>query len=303
MNLTKEDVSLNGFVIVDKPLGMTSHDVVHKIRKICNTKKVGHAGTLDPEASGVLVIGLGKATRLLTFIVSDNKTYQATIRLGQNTTTDDAQGEITSENSCENLADEDVNKCLLSFIGDIDQIPSSVSAIKVDGKKAYEIVRSGEKVELKPRKIHISAIDLHEIKRLNKFIDISITVHCSSGTYIRALARDIGKKLNVGGHVTSLRRIQSGRYKINDALKLENLNLDKIKLISMADVAMELFPSVKVDLDEIQDLVHGRFVRKTHEPAQTIALVDKKPSLVALAQGDGVMLKPQVVFASGIGGV
>ncbi|MFM1826443.1 MAG: hypothetical protein RLZZ37_1078 [Actinomycetota bacterium] len=303
MNLTKEEVSLNGFVIVDKPLGMTSHDVVHKIRKICNTKKVGHAGTLDPEASGVLVVGLGKATRLLTYVVSDNKTYQATIRLGQNTTTDDAQGEMTSEQDCHKITDEEISNCLLSFIGDIDQIPSSVSAIKVGGKKAYEIVRSGEKVELTPRRIHISAIDLHEIKRIGNLIDISVTVHCSSGTYIRALARDIGQKLKVGGHVTSLRRIQSGRYKITDSVNLENLDIDKIKLISMADVAMELFPSVKVELDEIQDLIHGRFIRKTHEPAQTIALVDKKPSLVALAQGDGVMLKPQVVFASGIGGV
>lgn len=303
MNQTKEDQSLNGFVIVDKTLGITSHDVVHKIRKICNTKKVGHAGTLDPEASGVLVVGLGKATRLLTYIVADNKTYQATIRLGQNTSTDDAQGEIMSENNCENITDQDISNCLLSFIGDIDQVPSSVSAIKVGGKKAYEIVRSGEKVELTPRRIHISAIDLHEIKRTNNLIDLSVTVHCSSGTYIRALARDIGKKLNVGGHVTSLRRIQSGRYKITEALNLENLNIDKIKLISMAEVAMELFPSVKVELDEIQDLIHGRFIRKTHEPAQTIALVDKKPSLVALAQGDGVMLKPQVVFASGVGGV
>ena len=178
-----------------------------------------------------------------------------------------------------------------------------MSAIKVGGKKAYEIVRSGEKVELTPRHIHISAIDLHEIKRQNNLIDISVTVHCSSGTYIRALARDIGKKLNVGGHIISLRRIQSGRYKITDAIKLENLSIDKINLISMANVAMELFPSVKVELDEIQDLIHGRFIRKTHEPAQTIALIDKKPSLVALAQGDGVMLKPQVVFASGIGGV
>jgi len=303
MNQTKEDQSLNGFVIVDKPLGMTSHDVVHKIRKICNTKKVGHAGTLDPEASGVLVVGLGKATRLLTFIVADNKTYQATIRLGQNTSTDDAQGEITSQNSCENITDQEISNCLLSFIGDLDQVPSSVSAIKVGGKKAYEIIRSGEKVELTPRKIHISAIDLHEITRINNLIDLSVTVHCSSGTYIRALARDIGKKLNVGGHITSLRRIQSGRYKITEALHLDNLNLDKIKLISMAEVAMELFPSVKVELDEIQDLIHGRFVRKSHEPAQTIALIDKKPSLVALAQGDGVMLKPHVVFASGIGGV
>ena len=303
MNLTKEQTSLNGFVIVDKPLGMTSHDVVHQIRKICHTKKVGHAGTLDPEASGVLVVGLGKATRLLTYIVADNKTYQATIRLGQNTTTDDAQGEVTSETSCENISDIDISNCLLSFIGDIDQIPSSVSAIKVAGKKAYEIVRSGEKVELTPRKIHISAIDLHEIIRFNKFIDLVVTVHCSSGTYIRALARDIGKKLNVGGHITNLRRIQSGRYKIADALNISNLNLENIKLISMAEVAMELFPSIKVELDEIQDVIHGRFIRKTHEPAQTIALIDKKPSLVALAQGDGVMLKPQVVFASGIGGV
>ena len=303
MNLDKEENSLNGFLIIDKPSGMTSHSVVHQIRKITNTKKVGHAGTLDPDATGVLVVGLGKATRLITYLVSDNKTYQATIRLGQSTSTDDREGEILKTVDCSNLDENKINSVILNFIGDIDQIPSAVSAIKINGQKAYDLVRKGEKVELKPRKIHISAIDIHEIKKVNSYIDLNLTIHCSSGTYIRALARDIGEQLKVGGHVTNLRRLQSGQWNISDAKKIEELKVDNLPLISMAEIATTMFPSVKVEFEEIQDLIHGRYVRKTHEPAETVALIDKKPSLVALAHGDGVMLKPQIVFATGISGV
>lgn len=303
MNLDKEENSLNGFLIIDKPSGMTSHSVVHQIRKITNTKKVGHAGTLDPDATGVLVVGLGKATRLITYLVTDNKTYQATIRLGQSTSTDDREGEILKTVDCSNLDENEINSVILNFIGDIDQIPSAVSAIKINGQKAYDLVRKGEKVELKPRKIHISAIDIHEIKKVNSYIDLNLTIHCSSGTYIRALARDIGEQLKVGGHVTNLRRLQSGQWNISDAKKIEELKVDNLPLISMAEIATTMFPSVKVEFEEIQDLIHGRYVRKTHEPAETIALIDKKPSLVALAHGDGVMLKPQIVFATGISGV
>lgn len=303
MNLDKEENSLNGFLIIDKSSGMTSHSVVHQIRKITNTKKVGHAGTLDPDATGVLVVGLGKATRLITYLVTDNKTYQATIRLGQSTSTDDREGEILKTVDCSNLDENEINSVILNFIGDIDQIPSAVSAIKINGQKAYDLVRKGEKVELKPRKIHISAIDIHEIKKVNSYIDLNLTIHCSSGTYIRALARDIGEQLKVGGHVTNLRRLQSGQWNISDAKKIEELKVDNLPLISMAEIATTMFPSVKVEFEEIQDLIHGRYVRKTHEPAETIALIDKKPSLVALAHGDGVMLKPQIVFATGISGV
>ena len=303
MNLDKEENSLNGFLIIDKPSGITSHSVVHQIRKITNTKKVGHAGTLDPDATGVLVVGLGKATRLITYLVSDNKTYQATIRLGQSTSTDDREGEILKTVDCSNLDENEINSVILNFIGDIDQIPSAVSAIKINGQKAYDLVRKGEKVELKPRKIHISAIDIHEIKKVNSYIDLNLTIHCSSGTYIRALARDIGEQLKVGGHVINLRRLQSGQWNISDAKKIEELKVDNLPLISMAEIATTMFPSVKVEFEEIQDLIHGRYVRKTHEPAETIALIDKKPSLVALAHGDGVMLKPQIVFATGISGV
>ena len=303
MNLDKEENSLNGFLIIDKPSGITSHSVVHQIRKVTNTKKVGHAGTLDPDATGVLVVGLGKATRLITYLVSDNKTYQATIRLGQSTSTDDREGEILKTVDCSNLDENEINSVILNFIGDIDQIPSAVSAIKINGQKAYDLVRKGEKVELKPRKIHISAIDIHEIKKVNSYIDLNLTIHCSSGTYIRALARDIGEQLKVGGHVTNLRRLQSGQWNISDAKKIEELKVDNLPLISMAEIATTMFPSVKVEFEEIQDLIHGRYVRKTHEPAETIALIDKKPSLVALAHGDGVMLKPQIVFATGISGV
>ncbi|MDA3026869.1 MAG: tRNA pseudouridine(55) synthase TruB [Actinomycetota bacterium] len=304
MNQTKQANSeVNGFVIVDKPAGMTSHDVVHQIRKIAKTKKVGHAGTLDPDATGVLVVGLGKATRLLTFIVADNKTYQATIRLGQSRTTDDAQGEIIETKSCQELNENLIKSEIEKFVGDIEQIPSSVSAIKVDGKRAYDLVRQGENVILLPRLIHISAIDVHEINKVEDFIDVSVTVHCSSGTYIRALARDLGNNLNVGGHLTGLRRTQSGQWSITNAQKLVDLKSSNMTVISMAQVAISIFPSVTIGNDETQDFINGRSVRVTHTPAETIAVVDKKPSLVALAHGDGVMLKPHTVFATGNSGV
>jgi tRNA pseudouridine55 synthase len=304
MNQIKQVANeIHGFVIVDKPAGMTSHDVVHQIRKLANTKKVGHAGTLDPDATGVLVVGLGKATRLLTFIVADNKTYQATIRLGQSRTTDDAQGEIIETKNCEKITEEAIKKELDKFVGDIQQIPSSVSAIKVDGKRAYDLVRQGEKVELAPRSVHISAIDVHEIKKIDEFIDVAVTVHCSSGTYIRAIARDLGNSLQVGGHLTNLRRTQSGQWSITNANKLTDLKPGSLPIISMAQVATSIFPSVTIGQAETEDFIHGRSVRTTHTPAETIAVIDKTPSLIALAHGDGLTLKPHVVFASGTSGV
>lgn len=304
MNQIKQGANeIHGFVIVDKPAGMTSHDVVHQIRKLANTKKVGHAGTLDPDATGVLVVGLGKATRLLTFIVADNKTYQATIRLGQSRTTDDAQGEIIETKTCEKVSEEAIKQELDKFVGDIQQIPSSVSAIKVDGKRAYDLVRQGEKVELAPRSVHISAIDVHEIKKIDDFIDVAVTVHCSSGTYIRAIARDLGNNLNVGGHLTNLRRTQSGQWSITNANKLIDLKPGNLPIISMAQVATSIFPSVTIGQAETEDFIHGRSVRTTHTPAETIAVIDKTPRLIALAHGDGLTLKPHVVFASGTSGV
>ena len=304
MNQIKQAANeIHGFVIVDKPAGMTSHDVVHQIRKLANTKKVGHAGTLDPDATGVLVVGLGKATRLLTFIVADNKTYQATIRLGQSRTTDDAQGEIIETKNCVKITEEAIKKELDKFVGDIQQIPSSVSAIKVDGKRAYDLVRQGEKVELAPRSVHISAIDVHEIKKIDEFIDVAVTVHCSSGTYIRAIARDLGNSLQVGGHLTNLRRTQSGQWSITNANKLTDLKPGSLSIISMAQVATSIFPSVTIGQAETEDFIHGRSVRTTHTPAETIAVIDKTPSLIALAHGDGLTLKPHVVFASGTSGV
>jgi tRNA pseudouridine55 synthase len=304
MNQIKQVANdIHGFVIVDKPAGMTSHDVVHQIRKLANTKKVGHAGTLDPDATGVLVVGLGKATRLLTFIVADNKTYQATIRLGQSRTTDDAQGEIIETKNCAQITEEAIKKELDKFVGDIQQIPSSVSAIKVDGKRAYDLVRQGEKVELAPRSVHISAIDVHEIKKIDEFIDVAVTVHCSSGTYIRAIARDLGNGLQVGGHLTNLRRTQSGQWSITNANKLTDLKPGSLPIISMAQVATSIFPSVTIGQAETEDFIHGRSVRATHTPAETIAVIDKTPSLIALAHGDGLTLKPHVVFASGTSGV
>jgi tRNA pseudouridine55 synthase len=235
--------------------------------------------------------------------VADNKTYQATIRLGQSRTTDDAQGEIIETKNCEKITEEAIKKELDKFVGDIQQIPSSVSAIKVDGKRAYDLFRQGEKVELAPRAVHISAIDVHEIKKIDEFIDVAVTVHCSSGTYIRAIARDLGNSLQVGGHLTNLRRTQSGQWSITNANKLTDLKPGSLPIISMAQVATSIFPSVTIGQAETEDFIHGRSVRTTHTPAETIAVIDKTPSLIALAHGDGLTLKPHVVFASGTSGV
>ncbi len=204
----------SGVVVVDKAAGMTSHDVVARVRRLAGTRKVGHAGTLDPMATGVLVVGVNRATRLLGHLMLTDKTYEATIRLGASTTTDDAEGEVTSSRPAADLADETIRSALAGFVGEIDQVPASVSAVKVAGRRAYDRVRAGEEVELAARRVRIEQIDVHGITRDEhaNVADVAVEVHCSTGTYIRSIARDLGEALGVGGHLVALRRTSVGPF-------------------------------------------------------------------------------------------
>ncbi|MDH2416828.1 tRNA pseudouridine(55) synthase TruB [Nocardioides sp. CER19] len=247
-----------GLVVVDKAGGMTSHDVVARVRRLAGTRKVGHAGTLDPMATGVLVVGVERATRLLGYLMLTEKTYDATVRLGQSTTTDDAEGETLTTASAGHLVDEAVRAAFATQVGDIEQVPTAVSAIKVDGKRAYQRVREGEAVELKARPVTIHALEVLDRRAVGDFLDVDISVRCSSGTYVRAIARDVGAMLGVGGHLTALRRTAVGPYGLDVAHTLEELG-ETFTLLPIADAARAAFPAY--DLDEEQ-AGHVRVGRK-----------------------------------------
>jgi tRNA pseudouridine55 synthase len=242
-----------GLVIVDKAAGMTSHDVVARVRRLAGTRKVGHAGTLDPMATGVLVLGLNRATRLLGHLMLTEKAYDATILLGTSTTTDDAEGEITATAATDGLTDEAIRHALTAFVGEIDQVPTAVSAIKVDGKRAYQRVRDGEEVELKARRVTVHELAVTRIRGP----EVDISVRCSSGTYIRAIARDLGSALGVGGHLTALRRTAVGRFDLAQAHSLEELS-DDLSLVPIADAARATFPGVDLDDEQAADVRVGR---------------------------------------------
>jgi tRNA pseudouridine55 synthase len=237
--------SQTGLVVVDKPGGLTSHDVVARVRRLAGTRRVGHAGTLDPMATGVLVLAINRATRLLGHLTLEDKRYDATIRLGASTTTDDAEGEVVESHPLGDLTDDQVRTALEGFRGEIDQVPSSISAVKVGGKRAYALVRAGEKVDLPPRRVTIHALDITGLE----LPDVRISVHCSSGTYIRAIARDLGAALGVGGHLTALRRTSVGPFTLADAHTLDELT-EHFAMTSIADAARSCFPAR--DLDEAQ---------------------------------------------------
>ena len=240
-----------GLLVVDKDGGMTSHDVVARVRRLAGTRKVGHAGTLDPMATGVLVLGVNRATRLLGHLLLADKSYDATIRLGTTTTTDDAEGEVVSTRPVEGVTEAMVRTALEAFVGDIEQVPSSVSAIKVGGRRAYDLVRAGEEVRLEPRRVHIAAIDVTAVERASGGLEARVSVRCSSGTYIRALARDLGEALGVGGHLTALRRTTLGPFGLEEARTLADLEEgEELALVTMERVARRCF--VTLDLDEQQ---------------------------------------------------
>jgi len=243
----------SGLVVVDKPGGLTSHDVVGRVRRLAGTRKVGHAGTLDPMATGVLVLGVNRATRLLGHLMLTEKAYDATIRLGVTTTTDDAEGEVLATVAVESLDEASIRGALAGFVGEIDQVPTAVSAIKVDGKRAYQRVRDGEQVDLKARRVTVHELTVREVNGR----DVRISVRCSSGTYIRAIARDLGAALGVGGHLTELRRTAVGQFDLGVARTLDEL-ADDPALVPIAEAARRTFPVVDLDEAQARDVRFGR---------------------------------------------
>ncbi|MEN9736168.1 MAG: hypothetical protein RL129_878 [Actinomycetota bacterium] len=250
----------DGFLVVDKEGGFTSHDVVALARKQLGTKKVGHAGTLDPMATGVLVLGVGIGTKLLNFIVDGRKGYEATIRLGASTTTDDKEGEVLESFDVSKITEAQIKAELAKFSGKVLQRPSSVSAIKIDGKRAHERVRAGESVEIPAREVEIFELEIKSISNNQEFIDVEIVVHCSAGTYIRSIARDLGQALNVGGHLIKLNRILVAPFELKDAAKLPDA-----KLISISDGLAKILPSRNLTLDEERELFFGRPISESKD--------------------------------------
>ena len=250
-------MTASGLVVVDKPAGMTSHDVVSRVRRLAGTRKVGHAGTLDPMATGVLVLGVNRATRLLGHLMLTEKAYDATVRLGASTLTDDAEGGVTATASVAALDEASVRTALARFVGDIEQVPTAVSAIKVDGKRAYQRVRDGEDVQLKARPVTVHELVVHEVRPEGEHLDVTVSVRCSSGTYIRAIARDAGALLGVGGHLTALRRTAVGPYDLGAARTLEEL-AEELTLMPMAEAVRRAFPARDLDEDRAADVRVGR---------------------------------------------
>lgn len=251
-----------GLIVVDKPAGMTSHDVVGRIRRLAHTRRVGHAGTLDPMATGVLVIGVERATKLLNHLVLTDKTYEATIRLGQATSTDDAEGQVLMDADARGLDLTAIQTGIDALTGDIEQRPSSVSAIRVDGQRAYDRVRAGEEVELPTRPVTVSRFELiGPVRTEGQFLDLDVLVECSSGTYIRALARDLGAGLAVGGHLTELRRTRVGPFELSQARTLDELAelADPITLPLPVAIAAAM-PTRALTADETRELSFGRVI-------------------------------------------
>ncbi|MFE2431336.1 tRNA pseudouridine(55) synthase TruB [Streptomyces sp. NPDC059373] len=246
----------DGLVIVDKPAGLTSHGVVSRMRRLAGTRRVGHAGTLDPMATGVLVLGVEKATRLLGHLALTRKEYVATIRLGRTTVTDDAEGEVTASAPAAGVTREAVDAGIAKLTGDILQVPSKVSAIKVNGVRSYARVRGGEDFELAARPVTVSSFTLDDLRREGDLVDLDVTVECSSGTYIRALARDLGADLGVGGHLTALRRTRVGPYGIGVARTLEQLE-ESLDIMPIGEAAGAAFPRWEVDAEQAKRLSHG----------------------------------------------
>jgi tRNA pseudouridine55 synthase len=252
------DAAPTGILLVDKPGGVTSHDVVGATRRALGTRKVGHAGTLDPMATGLLILGVGTSTRLLTYLVGLGKTYEATIRLGESTTTDDAEGETIARTDASELDRAAIDAGIAELTGEIDQVPSAVSAIKVDGRRAYARVRDGEDVQLAARRVTVSRLDVLAQRRVDDVVDLDVVVGCSSGTYIRALARDLGAGLGVGGHLTALRRTAVGPFRVPDAVPLDAIAPAALR--TPASIATALFPSADLDDAQAAALADGKRV-------------------------------------------
>ena len=316
MSAASTDV-VSGLLIVDKPQGITSHDVVSRTRRLAHTRRVGHAGTLDPMATGVLVLGINKATRLLTWITDHSKRYEAQVRFGVETTTEDAEGEVTSTKGCEGLGNEEIEAVLSRFRGTISQVPSAVSAIKVNGKRAYARVRAGEDVKLEPREVEISLLEAQGQPHSHRVeyalegkstqvncVDLNVVVECSAGTYIRALARDLGNALGCGAHLTSLRRTRVGEFSIDSAHTLQSLDEAaeqsggeaSLPLTSLSDAAREMFPCLLLSEAEAGAFSHGQAPRR--KASEVVRFVEEyfpgtqpgEHGPIAACRGDGEVL-------------
>jgi tRNA pseudouridine55 synthase len=290
---------MDGFLLVDKAGGMTSHDVVAMARKKLDTKKVGHAGTLDPMATGVLVLGVGIATRLLTYITDGKKSYQGKISLGSATHTDDKEGDViftAPENKLQLITDSQIKEQLAGFVGNIKQRPSSVSAIKIDGKSAHARVRAGEDVDIPERDITIDEIEVKQISHLASSVEIHLSVTCSAGTYIRAIARDLGEKLEVGGHLTQLRRTLVSPFTLEQCKDIADA-----QLISIAEVIEKLFPIRRLDFSESREILFGRTIDQNQQTG-VVAALDAQGEFLALlenkAQGSKIIAAPILVKAN-----
>ena len=288
---------LDGFLVVDKAPAMTSHDVVAVARKALGTRKVGHAGTLDPMATGVLVLGFGNGTRLLQYITDGDKSYTATIVLGAATVTDDHEGEVISETDASSITDDQIRNGLSKMVGEIQQRPSSVSAVKVDGERAYDRVRAGEVFELAARTITISALDILEIRHLGARIEIDIEVTCSAGTFIRAIARDLGTDLEVGGHLCALRRTRVAGFAISQAITFQDLKSQSFVPLDLADVARATFSVRELGLDEVLELSFGRPLL-LNSSDDVFAALSPDNRLIALLKNESGKAKPIAVFAA-----
>ena len=255
-----DPLATSGIVVVDKPAGMTSHDVVARLRRFFGTRKVGHAGTLDPMATGVLVAGIERGTKLLAHLVAEDKVYETTIRLGASTTTDDAEGEIVDKHDASGVTDAAIRAEVAKLTGTIMQVPSKVSAIKIDGRRAHELVRAGEEVDIPAREVTIHAFDFGEIRRDGEFVDVDARVHCSSGTYIRSLGRDLGAALGVGGHLIALRRSRVGSFSLTDARTLEQLEDSAELSLSLDEALTRAWPVLDVTAEEYDALAMGKWL-------------------------------------------
>lgn len=281
-----------GLVVVDKPGGLTSHDVVARVRRLAGTRKVGHAGTLDPMATGVLVLGVGRATRLLGHLMLTEKSYTATIRLGLATSTDDAEGEVLDEFDASHLDEQTVRTALRAFVGELEQVPTTVSAIKVDGRRAHELARRGEQVHLAARPVTVHELTVHEV-RSGPRCDVDISLRCSSGTYVRAIARDLGAALGTGGHLTALRRTAVGMFDLSAASTLGQLT-EEYAVLPLAGAARRAFAALDLDPEQARAVRHGR---RLDVPLDGLtAVFDPEGDFLALYEPDGPGARAVAVF-------
>ena len=292
----------SGLVVVDKPAGLTSHDVVARIRRLAGTRRVGHAGTLDPMATGVLVVGVERATRLLTYLVGADKAYAATMRLGVSTVTDDREGEVVAAPGLAALDDDALGAALSGLRGEIQQVPSSVSAVKVNGQRSYARVRSGESVELAARPVTVFRFEVLAARpeRLpdgTPVVDLDVEVVCSSGTYVRALARDLGTALASAGHLTKLRRTRVGPYDLSSAATLDALQ-EEFRVLPIAEAARAAFTARELTEDEARRLAHGQRLEAGGTGAGPVAAFAPDGTLVALVADAGLTARPLVVLSA-----